>query len=138
VLAETCRALDSTVSSPDCLTWLREARQLLTALRGPQTGILTVTIHNEQGQGLEFLLPPDDNGRPALRCMLKEDQPGVRERQLRKIEQAALDAAEEQPLPVKALARKAGYRPGSYFSEAVTHLCRIGKLVRLPDGVRRA
>src|SRR5262249_27488071 len=62
-LAGTCRALESTVSAPDCLTWLREARRLLTALRGPQTGIITVTIHNEQGQGLEFLLPPDDNGR---------------------------------------------------------------------------
>jgi hypothetical protein len=129
---------ESTVSTPDCLTWLREARRLLAALCGPQAGLITVTIHNEQGRGLEFLLPPDENGRPALRCVLKEEHSGVVERQLRKIEQAALNAAEEQPLPVKALARKAGYRPGSYFSEAVTHLCRIGKLVRVPDGVRRA
>jgi hypothetical protein len=51
------------------------------------------------------------------------------------VEQAALNAATDSPLPVKALARKAGYRPGSYFSEAVTHLCRLGKLARYPDGV---
>jgi hypothetical protein len=105
---------------------------------GPQTGLITVTIYNEQGQGVEFLLPPDVAGRTAKRSRLVNPDPPVVERRLRPVEQAALDAAEAKPLPVKALARKAGYRPGSYFSEAVTHLCRLGRLVRLPEGVCRA
>jgi hypothetical protein len=127
-----------TVPSRDCLTWLREARKLLAAICGRQTGLITVTIHNEHGQGVEFLLPPDDHGRPVTHCVPTETRSELVQRRLRPVEEKALHAAEDTPLPVKALARKAGYRPGSYFSEAVTQLCRLGKLVRVPDGVRRA
>jgi len=132
-----CYAYGSTVPRPDCLTWLREARNLLAAIYGPQAGLITVTIHNEHRQGVEFLLPPDAHGRPANRCRPLDMPTHEVERRLRRVEQAALKAADAKPLPVKALARKAGYRPGSYFSDAITHLCRLGKLVRLPDGVCR-
>jgi len=86
---------------------------------------------------LELLLPPDVNGRQPLRSRPVDYSSLVLLRRLRPVEQAALDAAEREPLPVKALARKAGYRPGSYFSNAITQLCRLGKLVRVPDGLRR-
>jgi hypothetical protein len=125
------------VSHLQCLPWLREARKLLAAIYGPQFGLVTVTIHNAQGQGVEFLLPPEENGRQKKRPWSADAIPNAVERRLRRVEQAAFDAAADKPIPVKALARKAGYRPGSYFSEAITHLCRLGKLVRLPDGVRR-
>jgi hypothetical protein len=125
------------VPSPKCLPWLREARKLLAAIYGPQQGLITVTINNGQGQAVEFLLPPDENGRPARRPRPTETGSSSVERRFRPVEQAAFDASEDQPISVKALARKAGYKPGSYFSEAVTHLCRLGKLVRVPDGVRR-
>ena len=119
------------------IPWLREARDLFSAICGPQTGQITVTIHNDRGQALELLLPPDVNGRQPLRSRLADPRALV-QRPLRRVEQRALDAAESEPLPVKVLARKARYRPGSYFSNAVTQLCRLGKLVRVPDGVRRA
>ena len=67
----------------------------------------------------------------TLRTMLEE-------RRLSPVENAALHAALDKPLSVKKLARLAGYRAGSHFSAAVTQLCRMGKLVRVPDGVRRA
>ena len=86
---------------------------------------------------MELLLPPDVNGRQPLRSRPVDYSSLVLLRRLRPVEQAALDAAEREPLPVKALARKAGYRPGSYFSNAITQLCRLGKLVRVPDGLRR-
>lgn len=123
--------------SLECLPWLRAARQLLAAIYGPQLGLITVTIHNAHGQGVELLLPPEENGRHKQRARPTETGPRIVERRLRHVEQAAFNAAEEEPLSVKALARKAGYKPGSYFSEAVTHLCRLGKLVRVPDGVQR-
>jgi hypothetical protein len=119
------------------IPWLREARDLLSAICGPQTGQITVTIHNDRGQALELLLPPDVNGRQPLRSRPADYSSLVVSRRLRPVERAALEAAENVPLPVKVLARKAGYRPGSYFSNAITQLCRLGKLVRVPDGLRR-
>jgi hypothetical protein len=110
---------------------------LLAAIYGPQAGLITVTINNDQGQAVEFLLPPDEKGRQRQRSRPTEIGPGAVDRRFRPVEQAAFDAAEDMPISVKTLARKAGYKPGSYFSEAVTHLCRLGKLVRVPDGVRR-
>lgn len=56
---------------------------------------------------------------------------------LSEVERNALAAATERPQTVKQLARKAGYRPGSHFSGAVTSLTRRGLLVRTPDGVKR-
>jgi len=126
------------VPSRQTLAWLREARSFLSAIYGPQTGLITVTIHNSHGQGVEFLLPPDDNGRAAQRSRPTDAGHSVIRRWLRPVEQAAFDAAGDKPLAVKALARKAGYKPGSYFSQAVTNLCRLGRLIRLPDGVQRA
>ena len=57
---------------------------------------------------------------------------------LNKVERKAWLAAEATPLPVKALARKAGYPNGSYFSAAITSLVRRKLLVRMPEGLRRA
>jgi|SRR5262245_38545052 len=94
-------------------------------------------VHNRQGQAVEFLLPPEENGRQTRRLRPKEEEPNAVERRFRPVERAAFNAADDQPIPVKALARKAGYKAGSYFSEAVTHLCRLGMLVRVPDGVVR-
>jgi hypothetical protein len=111
---------------------------LLSAIYGPQSGLITVTIHNNEGQGVEFLLPPEENGRQARRPQPRETAANIIERRFRLVEQAAFQAADDKPIPVKALARKAGYKPGSYFSEAVTHLCRIGMLMRLPEGVCRS
>jgi hypothetical protein len=125
------------VKSLKCLPWLREARRLLAAIYGTQAGLITVTINNSQGQAVEFLLPPDEKGRQAQRSRPAEMNAGAVEHWFRPVERAAFDAAEDNPISVKALARKAGYKPGSYFSEAVTHLCRLGKLVRGPDGVQR-
>jgi hypothetical protein len=124
------------VSSLECLPWLRDARKLLSAICGPQRGLITVTIHNSRGQGAQFLLPPEVNGRQATRPHTTDSTLDAGPR-FRTVEQAALDAAEKEPIPVKALARKAGYKAGSYFSEAVTHLCRLGMLTRTPDGVCR-
>ena len=123
------------MSPRDCLTWLRAARELLADACGSQSGPITVIIANEHGQGIEFTLPPDVGGRQATRCVPTETRQPLSEPRLRRVEQAALNAASLSPTPVKALARQAGYRPGSYFSEAVTHLCRLGKLARHPDGV---
>jgi hypothetical protein len=124
------------VSSLECLPWLRDARKLLAAICGPQSGLITVTIHNSRGQGVEFLLPPEEKGRQAYRPRPVDPAPAVVPR-FRRVEQAALDAADDKPMPVKALANKAGYKSGSYFSEAVTHLCRLGMLTRTPDGILR-
>jgi hypothetical protein len=125
------------VPSYKCYPWLREGRKLLAAIYGPQPGLITVRIYNSQGQGVEFLLPPEEKGRQARRPSPTGSAFNVFEHHFRPVEQAALDAADDKPKPVKALAIKAGYKPGSYFSEAVTHLCRIGMLVRLPEGVCR-
>jgi hypothetical protein len=104
---------------------------------GPQTGLITVTIHNEKGHGIEFLLPPDENGRLKKRSRPTDAGPRTIERSLSKVELAALNAADKAPVTVKALAFRAGYKPGSYFSAAVTKLCRLGELIRVPDGVCR-
>src|SRR5262249_7191103 len=85
------------VSSPHCLPWLREARQLLAAIYGPQSSLITVTIHNTHGQGVEFLLPPDENGRHKQRSRPVERKLEIVERQLRPVELAALEAAEDKP-----------------------------------------
>ena len=122
---------------PECLPWLREARKLLAAIYGPQPGLITVMVYNPQGQAVEFLLPPEENGRQTRRPQPRDGASTAYECRFRPVEQAAFNAADDKPMPVKALARKAGYKPGSYFSEAVTHLCRLGMLVRVPDGVVR-
>jgi hypothetical protein len=99
--------------------------------------MITVTIQGARGHAIELLLPPDVKGRQLLRSR-PADSGSLVQRPLRRVEQRALNAAENAPYPVKELARRAGYRPGSYFSNAITQLCRLGKLVRLPDGLRRA
>jgi hypothetical protein len=119
----------------DCLAWLRAARELLAETCGAPSGPITVIIANEHGQGIEFTLPPDDCGRQATRYVPTQTLRALAEPRLRRVEQAALNAATTSPIPVKALARQAGYKQGSYFSEAVTHLCRLGRLARHPDGV---
>jgi hypothetical protein len=119
------------VAPRDCLAWLRAARELLAEACGAPSGLITVIIANEHGQGIEFTLPPDVRGRQPTRCVPTD----LSEPRLRRVERAALNAASTSPTPVKALARQAGYKPGSYFSEAVTHLCRLGRLARRPDGV---
>lgn len=58
--------------------------------------------------------------------------------ELSEVERLALAAATLQPLPVKVLARLAGFEPGSHFAAAVTNLVRMGLLRRTADGVSRA
>ena len=130
--------LKRNVPTFECLPWLREARKLLAAIYGRQSGLLTVTIQNADGQAVEFLLPPEENGRQKARSRPNDEGTGAVERRLSPVEQAALTASLDKPLSVKKLARLAGYKAGSHFSAAVTQLCRMGKLVRVPDGVRRA
>jgi hypothetical protein len=57
-------------------------------------------------------------------------------RALREVERAAVSAATSEFLPVKVLARKAGYVYGSFFRQAVAELIRMGLLERGLGGVR--
>lgn len=56
---------------------------------------------------------------------------------LRDVEEALLAAAGPEPVPGKAIARKAGYRWNSYTRAALAELVRSGRLLRTPDGVQR-
>jgi hypothetical protein len=68
-----------------------------------------------------------------------ESSPGISPASLREVERNALEAATRELTPTAQLAVRAGYAPGSYFSAAVTRLCRLGLLVREGNrGVRLA
>lgn len=56
---------------------------------------------------------------------------------LRRVHRKLLEKATAEPVPTKKLVHLAGYKENTYARDAVTYLCRLGLLVRTPDGVRQ-
>lgn len=61
--------------------------------------------------------------------------PGNKWARLHEVQRNAILAATDKPVPMKVLARLAGYKLTSYFRGAVTALVRAGLLRRVPDGL---
>ncbi len=126
---------------PGSNDWLKDARKHLVETCGDQLGqVVLIVYYRLSGEGVEYTLPPNEGGRPAVRFTTAEAAaPPVGQRvgepHLRRVHRRILEVATLTPLLAKQLAVRAGYRKcNSYVRMALTDLVRWGRLRHGPDG----
>lgn len=103
----------------------------------PET--LTLTISNPLSGKQHLVQFPIFAGfTPAKRILPMTGSPACEEKATRPVEEIILETVGDDPMSMRDIAKKSGYKYSGHLRDAIRKLAREGKLERTLDGFKKA